>query len=104
MHIQACTLIYNLARKGENAKQVAWNEFQQPCTLSSLPPPSCLCAQLMLSGGQEELESQLPFFSRKTPLGWKSHHKGRALHHLVCQKAGAGVSEQGTAQLCSGHH
>lgn len=43
MHIQACTLIYNLARKRENAKIVAWNEFQQHCTLSSLPPLLPLC-------------------------------------------------------------
>lgn len=43
MHIQACTLIHNLARKIEDAKRVAWNEFQQHCTLSSLPPLLPLC-------------------------------------------------------------
>lgn len=53
MHIQACALIYNLARKGENAKRVAWNEFQQHCTLSSLPPllPLCTADALRRPGG-----------------------------------------------------
>lgn len=105
MHIQTCTLIYNLARRRENAKRVAWNEFQKHCTLSSLPPLLPLCTADALRGpGGFCKHTVIPatFPQEENTSGLEISPEGRAQHCLVCKKAGG--SEQGAMQLCSGQH
>jgi len=95
MHIQACALIYNLASKRKNAKRVAWNEYQQHCTLGSPPPPHLCCTADALTRPvsslckpavfppvfcQEENTSTLETFSdTKAELrtAWVTRHKGQ---------------------------